>query len=97
MKRIDYPDESEIIYLKGVVNYTEFHLKNGRKQVSSSTLRKHHENHSHFLRVSKSHVLNPKYIKRIDSSGSCIVVELKTGNKVQVSRRRQEVLNSYLT
>ena len=71
MKRIKYPAENEIIFLKGVVNYTEFHLKNGGKEISSLTLLRHQESHAHFLKVSKSHLVNPNCILKITKKGTC--------------------------
>jgi two-component system LytT family response regulator len=93
MKRLQYPPENEILFLKGVVNYTEFHLKNGRKEISSFTLLRHQERHSHFLRVNKSHLLNPDYINKVISDSEGKTVVLKNGNRIKVSRRRIYVLN----
>jgi DNA-binding LytR/AlgR family response regulator len=86
--------ENEIILLKGISNYTEFYLSNGKREISSFTL-KHHQQagFSHFIRVSKSHLLNPKYIKEIHSVGLEKEVELRDGDRVKVSRRRRDVLN----
>ncbi|UBM60003.1 LytTR family transcriptional regulator [Marinilongibacter aquaticus] len=92
MKRIQYPSEEEIIFLRGVVNYTEFHLKNGKKYVSSFTLKRHEEQHSDFLRVSKSHLLNPNFIKTVKTEGSERTVILKNGSRIKVSRRRRGIL-----
>jgi two-component system LytT family response regulator len=93
MKRIEYPSEQEILFLKGVVNYTEFHLTNGKKIVSSSTLKRHEEELNGFLRVSKSHLLNPEYIKRLHRFGAELKVELKGGRRIGVSRRRKKMIN----
>ncbi len=87
-------EPQRILYLRGVVNYTEFYFKDGKKFVSSFTLKHHQESLSHFLRVSKSHLLNPSSIKRIHYYGSEREVELNTGKRVKVSRRRRIVLES---
>lgn len=93
MKRLQYPPENEILFLKGVVNYTEFHLKNGRKEISSFTLLRHQERHEQFLRVNKSHLVNPNCILKITQKGTCKELILNNGARVKVSRRRTEVLN----
>ncbi len=95
MKRIEYPSEKEILFLKGVVNYTEFHLKDGKKYVSSFTLKRHQEHHDVFLRVSKSHLLNPDFIMTIKTDGSEKTVILKNGSRIKVSRRRHDVLQNF--
>ncbi len=96
MKRLQYPPENEILYLKGIVNYTEFHLKNGKKLISSFTLRRHQEKHTDFLRVSKSHLINPDGIKKVKTSGTDKTVILKNGDEVKVSRRIKNVISENL-
>lgn len=93
MKRLQYPPENEILYLKGVVNYTEFHLKNGRKEISSFTLLRHQERHEQFLRVNKSHLVNPNCIVKIIVNRTFKELILNNGFRVKVSRRRNDVLN----
>lgn len=95
MKRLQYPPENEILYLKGVVNYTEFHLKNGRKEISSFTLLRHQECHTHFLRVNKSHLVNPKFVNRILYDGPQYEIELKNGLRLKVSRRRKYIIDQF--
>lgn len=93
MAKIPIPP-NEIIFLKADSNYTEFHLLGGKTELSPRTL-KHHENSlcmKHFLRVSKSFLLNPSYIDGISRGRSSSVVRLKDGTEVVVARRRQSVL-----
>ncbi|MCR9063200.1 MAG: LytTR family transcriptional regulator [Cytophagales bacterium] len=92
MKTIGTPAPEDIIYLKGVINYTEFHLKGGQKLVTSHTLKKYEEQLSHFVRVSRSHLLNPQFIKTVRSYGPQKEVELLNGRRVTVSRRRAVLL-----
>ncbi len=95
MKKFPIP-LNEIIFLKADSNYTEFHLLNGKKQLSPRTL-KHHENSQsmrHFVRVNKSFLLNPSYIDSINRARSAaVMVRLVDGTEVVVSRRRHDVLN----
>jgi DNA-binding LytR/AlgR family response regulator len=88
MNRTLYPQTSEIIYLKGDINYTEFHLISGRKLVSSFTLLRHQEKLGSFIRVSRNHLVNPAFVKNMEQEGTRAKVELSNGNFLKVSRRR---------
>lgn len=98
MTRIVYPQSSEIIYLEANLNYTIFHLKNGKKILSSSTLKVHEtsEQLEHFLRVHKSFLLNPTSIVGYTQKGKKAVIELNSGTKVQVARRKLSVVKTIL-
>lgn len=92
MKQINLYPSNEIIYLRGIENYTELYLVNGEKVVSSYTLLRYQERHTNFLRVNKSHLLNPRFVAKVHSMGNEREVELKSGKVVKVSRRRRDVL-----
>lgn len=89
MKRKQQPKIHEIIYLKGVQNYTELFLSNGKKIISSYALLRHQEKLNGFLRVSKSHLLNPHFIAKINTVGSTKEVQMQSGKRVKVSGRRR--------
>lgn len=93
MKTPSIPNPQEILFLKGVINYTEFHFKNGKKLVTSYTLKRYEDLLDGFLRVNKSHLLNPNFISKVFTDGTTKGVQLKTGQKVKVSRRREGVLD----
>jgi len=95
MTSIIYPPAAEILYLRGELNYTEFYLKDGSRMVSSFTLKRHQERFGGFLRVSKSHLLNPDFISSIESKGRTKEVILATGHRVLVSRRRKRVVGGF--
>ncbi len=95
MVSVKYPPAREILFLKGDINYTEFYLRDGRRLVSSTTLKRHEENFSGFLRVSKSHLLNPDYISAVELKGCAREVVLATGYRVLVSRRRKGVIGDF--
>lgn len=90
MNTTSYPLHTSILYLEADVNYTIFHLIDGRKMVSSFTLKKHEQKHElgAFLRVSKSCLLNPDFIKNCRRKGKKTSIELLNGKVVQVSRRK---------
>lgn len=89
MKKFPFPPTQEIIYLQGMQNYTLVYLSNGEKLLSSSTLLRHEERFADFLRISRSHLLNPNYIDRVKINGNSQILELTTGKCVKVSRRKQ--------
>jgi DNA-binding LytR/AlgR family response regulator len=88
MIKINYPQSNEILFLRGDINYTEFHLVDGKKMVSSFTLLRHQEKLGGFIRVSKNHLVNPDFVKGLEHSGNYAQVELVNGNLLKVSRRR---------
>lgn len=90
MKTLENIQSTNIIYLEADINYTTYHLIDGRKIVSSFTLKKYEQKQElgTFLRVSKSYLLNPDFIKNCQKKGKKTSVELSNGKIVQVSRRK---------
>ena len=41
-----------------------------------------------FLRVNKSHLINPNFINNITKEGNIVMVKLQDGTQVKVSRRK---------
>jgi two-component system LytT family response regulator len=83
-------DTQDIVYLKADTNYTEFYMKNGRKIVSSFTL-KHHEADERlkgFLRVSKSYLVNQSYIGQYRARRKDVRIYMTNGYEIRVARRR---------
>lgn len=95
MKKIIFPPSEKIIYLKGFDNYTEFHLTDMPKEISSYTLKKHQTAHAHFLRISRAHLINPLFIRKIHDLGRTKAVELCNGEIIVASRRRKEILKTF--
>lgn len=95
MTRIYYPQNTEIAYLEADINYTIFHLKDGKKIVSSTTLKKHEEEYSRFdfLRINKSSLVNPTYIKTVEKKGKKAKITLLSGTEITVSRRKISLIN----
>lgn len=80
----------DIVYLKADINYTEFFMKDGRKHVSSTTL-KHHEADERlkdFLRVNKSYLVNKQYIGQYKAHHKDVRIYLTNGYEIKVARRR---------
>lgn len=90
MTPIKTPENNEITYLEADINYTIFHLKNGKKMVSSFTLKKYETDLqlNGFLRVHKSFLLNPQFIKHFNQNGKKGTIQLTNGKILEVSRRK---------
>ena len=95
MKKIIFPPSEKILYLKGFDNYTEFHLTDMPKEVSSYTLKKYQKQHTHFLRITRAHLINPSFIRKIYDLGRTKAVELCNGEIIVASRRRKEILKTF--
>ena len=80
---------SEIIRCEGESNYTKFFLENGSTLLVSHTLKDYESILSDygFSRVHKSHLVNMKYVSRMDRDG---FIWLSNQQSVPVSRRRKE-------
>ena len=83
------PPPHEILFLRGDINYTEFHLVNGKKYLSSNTLLRHQEKLEGFLRVSRKHLINPIYISEVKNQHGLHQVLMLNGERIMVSRRRK--------
>jgi DNA-binding LytR/AlgR family response regulator len=94
MTKIHYPLSDNILFLKGDINYTEFHLENGKIIVSSYTLLKHHKSFTQFIRISKKYLINPKFIKKLNTSGRSLYIELMNGAQIIVSRRNSNAVKN---
>lgn len=79
----------DIVRLEGEGNYTRFFLHDGRKHVSSKTMKEYEDillQHS-FLRIHKSHLVNKHFIDQYNNEGSVI---LKDKIQLPVSRQRKQ-------
>ena len=78
----------KIIMLEGMVNYTLFHLKDGKKLMFSHTLNTYEDDLAQygFVRVHRGFIINSACVRRIRNSDKQILME---DNLVAtVSRRR---------
>jgi DNA-binding LytR/AlgR family response regulator len=91
MNKLEYPEHETVVYLEADINYTIFHLSDGKKIVSSFTLKKHDKDYCKkgFLRVNKSFLLNPNFIKNYEQEGKIAYISLINGTQIPVSRRRR--------
>jgi DNA-binding LytR/AlgR family response regulator len=98
MTPLKTPKNNEITYLEADINYTIFHLNDGKKIVSSFTLKKYESDSrlAGFLRVHKSFLLNPNSIVEYKQEGKKATVKLSNGKNVQVSRRKIGLLRAFI-
>lgn len=98
MTPLKTPENNEITYLEADINYTIFHLKNGTKIVSSFTLKKYETDTqlNGFLRVHKSFLLNPQFIKHFNQNGKKATIQLTNGKILEVSRRKLTMVKNQI-
>lgn len=90
-----YIHVDDIISIQAISNYSEFHIKDGRKIMISKTLKDFEEQlqeYKFFFRVHKSSIININHVERI-LKGDSLTVELSSKGRVDVSLRKR---NSFL-
>lgn len=93
---VKYVQLNEIIRLQAESNYTHIFLTGGKVFVSAKTLKEYDEilqGHK-FLRVHKSHLVNPAHIDTYDKQGLLLMSD---GSKVEVARRKKDFLQQSLS
>jgi DNA-binding LytR/AlgR family response regulator len=87
-KQSVYPNE--VLLLKANINYTEIHLKCGRKIMLAKTLKEFHKEFERFgfFRINRSVVINMNYVLKTDEQYQFL--KLKNKLQLKVSRRRRD-------
>jgi two-component system LytT family response regulator len=81
---------TNVILIKGDVNYTKFYMNGGREKLVAHSIKffeTYLETHG-FLRVHRAFMINPNYIIEYDSRQA--VLTMTNGQKATVSRRRKQ-------
>lgn len=89
-------DPKDILRCEGDNNYTHFYFIDQKPLIVSRTLKEFEDilaEHG-FLRVHKSHLVNSRYVVRLDKDG---MLWLADGNSLVVSRRRKDDVLAYLS
>lgn len=97
LKGISFIEIDRINFLKADNNYSEMHLLEGKTVLSSRTLKEYEEMlvEDGFFRISKSNLVNLKYVKRyLKGSGGFVLMQ--SGVQLEVSRRRKDELLEHL-
>ena len=84
-----------IIRLQAERNYTKLFFTNRSPFLSSKTLKEFDQllNNNRFIRIHKSHLVNISFIQSYIKEG---FIALKTGEKIEVSRRKKEFVTATL-
>ncbi len=92
---IKYVQIDEIIRLQAESNYTHIFLTGNKVFISAKTLKEYDEmlEGQRFLRVHKSHLVNPAHIQAYDRQG---ILMMSDNSKVEVARRKKEFLQQAL-
>jgi two-component system LytT family response regulator len=92
---IKYVQIDEIIRLQAESNYTHIFLTGNKVFISAKTLKEYDEmlEGQRFLRVHKSHLVNPAHIQAYDRQG---ILLMSDNSKVEVARRKKEYLQQSL-
>jgi two-component system LytT family response regulator len=92
---IKYVQIDEIIRLQAESNYTHIFLTGNKVFISAKTLKEYDEmlQGHRFLRVHKSHLVNPMHIQAYDRQG---ILQMSDDSKVEVARRKKEFLQQAL-
>lgn len=74
--------------LEGDGNYTHIYFSCGRKTLSSYTLMRYEKALDGFHRVSRKHLVNPKFVLELEASASNTHLLLHNGHRIKVPRRK---------
>lgn len=95
MKPKQIENSSMIAFLQGDANYTIVHFENGRSATEPCTLKRYEEKLKSFVRISRSHLINPRFVHKIGKDGMNFTVKLWNGIEIPVSRRKHSVINEF--
>jgi DNA-binding LytR/AlgR family response regulator len=87
---------SNVVLLKGDVNYTTFHLQYGEIKVVPRSIKFFEtflETHG-FLRVHRSFMINPNHVKTYNQEQE--ILTMSNGQEANISRRRKHTLNGII-
>lgn len=90
-------DLTEIIYAESDAGYTSFHLANGKKIVTSKTLKEYESllPESLFIRAHQSFLVQKSYVARYHKEDGILILKDNTSIPV-ASRRREAVIESLM-
>jgi two-component system LytT family response regulator len=82
-------DLEDIMYIKSDNNYSEFYLKNGRKKMSSKTLKEYERllTTRNFYRIHQQYLINLEFVTEYINLGGGQVI-MKNGDYLPIGRRR---------
>lgn len=94
-RKINMITTSNILLIKAIDNYTSLILSDSTEHITSDSLQSLEQQLPfYFYRISRNTVLNTNYVKSIRKKDSKRIVELVTGEFLEISRRR---VSSFIT
>lgn len=84
----------EVVFLESRTNYTMINCKNGKKFLSSRTLKIHESRLQSFIRINRSILLNKSYIIGLRNDS---IICINTGQNFKISRRRIDFYNKNMS
>ena len=88
-------EPDEILYCEADNNYTKFNLINKKPLLVSKTLGDYDEllSEHNFIRIHKSHLVNMKYITKVNRDGT---LTMSDGKELTISKRKKEMVMGIL-
>lgn len=85
---------TEIVLLSADINYTTFHLKDGRKYTSAQTMLKYDSylNPHNFVRINKNQMVNINEVQEITKANRACTLKLNNGMNLKTSRRKRKMV-----
>lgn len=82
---------NDILYCRAISNYTEFHLTNKQKLLSSHTLGYYNEllAEHNFFRIHRSYLVNLAYVKMYKRGDGGLII-LNNGEEIEVARSNKD-------
>lgn len=88
---------NSIIWIEGDGNYARIHLADNKTYLAADTLKKFEVRLASFVRIHKSGLINPRYIRRFEQSKAKeAYVEMSSGQLFQLAQRRIASVRSQL-
>lgn len=82
-------DIDQVMYALGNGNYSNLYFSNGTTELTSHTLKWYETGYPTLVRISKSAMINPRYIKGgIKITSATTYITMHTGVQIAISRRR---------
>ena len=91
----EFIETDAILYCQGQNNYTFLHMNDSRKLVVSKTLKEFEKllDKYFFLRVHKSYLINPNYIKKYSrNDGGYLLME--DGKSIPISKNKKTLITN---
>lgn len=88
---------NSVILIKGDINYTKFYMEGGKEKVVAHSIKffeNHLETHG-FLRVHRTFMINPNYVKKYDAEHEALT--MSNGQVANISRRKRHVLKDVIS